>query len=64
MDGAEGRQGQRVTGRYEIRDYRGGQLKMIVWCEPGRAELVMATIAPERLPLLAEALARYLADAG
>jgi hypothetical protein len=48
-------------GRYEVRDYQGGGLKVIVWCEPGRPELVMTTIAAARLPALAEALNEHLA---
>ena len=67
MDGARVEGGQGVTGRYEVRDYRGG-LKVIVWWEPGKPELVMTTIAPERIEALAAALAEYLAggpaDAG
>ena len=47
--------------------HRGG-LKVIVWWEPGKPELVMTTIAPERIEALAAALAEYLAggpaDAG
>ena len=56
------------TGRYEVRDYQDGRLKVIVWCEPGKPELVMTTIAAGRLGLLAEALNEHLAggpaDAG
>jgi hypothetical protein len=49
-------------GRYEVRDYQGGGLKVIVWAEPGKVPLVMTTIAADRLPLLAEALDTALAD--
>ena len=49
------RRDRRATGRYEVRDYQDRRLKVIVWCEPGKPELVMTTIAAERLPLLAEA---------
>jgi hypothetical protein len=49
-------------GRYEVRDYpaAGRGLKAIVWCEPGRPPLIMTTISPDRLPLLARALSAYL----
>jgi hypothetical protein len=46
-------------GHYEVRPGPAG-LKAIVWVEPGQPPLVMTTIAAERLPLLAEALAAYL----
>lgn len=51
-----------MAGHYEVHDYpaAGHGLKAIVWAEPGKVPLVMTTIAPERLPLLAEALAGYL----
>ena len=53
-------------GRYEVRDYSaaGHGLKAIVWCEPGKPPLIMTTIAPERLPLLAAALNEHLAGEG
>jgi hypothetical protein len=51
-----------MAGHYEVHDYpaAGHALKAIVWAEPGKAPLIMTTIAPGRLPLLAEALAGYL----
>ena len=49
------------TGHYEVRDYQGGRLKVIVWCEPGKPDLVMTTIAAGRLPALAQALDEHLA---
>ena len=50
-----------MTGRYEVRDYQGGRLKVIVWVEPGKPELVMTTISAERIPALAKALNEHLA---
>ena len=48
-------------GHYEVRPGPAG-LKAIVWIgEPGQPPLLMTTIAADRLPLLAEALAGYLA---
>jgi hypothetical protein len=49
-------------GRYEVRPGPAG-LKAIVWIEPGRLALLMTTIAPDRLPLLAEALNDHLRGA-
>jgi len=53
-----------MAGHYEVHEYpaAGHALKALVWVEPGRVPLVMTTIAPERLPLLADALNRHLAD--
>ena len=48
------------AGRYEVRDYQGGGLKVIVWVEPGKPPLIMTTIAADRLPLLAQALNEHL----
>ena len=46
----------------------GVQLAEIVWCPPGEPLIKVAEMVPERVPLLAEALAGYLAggstDAG
>jgi hypothetical protein len=52
-----------MAGHYEVHDYpaAGHGLKVIVWAEPGRVPLVMTTITPERLPLLADALNKHLA---
>ena len=47
-------------GHYEVRPGPAG-LKAIVWIEPGQPPLLMTTIAPDRLPLLAEALNSHLA---
>ena len=49
------------AGRYEVHDYQGGGLKVIVWVEPGQPPLIMTSIAAGRLPLLAEALNEHLA---
>ena len=46
-------------GYYEVRPGPTG-LKAIVWIEPGKPALVMTTIHPTRLALLAEALNMYL----
>ncbi len=46
-------------GHYEVRPGPAG-LKSIVWIEPGKPPLIMTTIAPERLPLLAAALNGHL----
>jgi hypothetical protein len=55
-----------VTGHYEVRDLTrmGLRLVQIVWCPPGEPPIKMMEVVPERLPLLAEALREYLADAG
>jgi hypothetical protein len=59
-----------VTGRFEVRELRrmGVQLAEIVWCPPGEPPIKVCEMVPERVPLLAEALAAYLAggpaDAG
>jgi|GEM_PF-7023248 len=57
-----GDQGHR-PGHYEVRPGPAG-LKAIVWIEAGQPALLMVNIAPERVPLLAEALAGYLAARG
>ena len=36
--------------RYEVRDYQGGGLKVIVWVEPGQPPLIMTSIAAGRRP--------------
>lgn len=46
-------------GRYEVRPGPAG-LKSIVWIGPD-GPLLMTTISADRIPLLAEALAAYLA---
>jgi hypothetical protein len=59
-----------VTGRYEVRELTrmGGQLVEIAWCPPGEPLIKVTEMVPERVPLLAAALADYLAggpaDAG
>ena len=52
-----------VTGRFEIRELTrmGVELAGIWWCPPGEPPIKVAEMVPERLPLLAEALAEYLA---
>ena len=54
--------GRYMAGHYEVHDFpaAGHGLKALVWVEPGRTPLIMTTIAPERLPALAEALSEYL----
>jgi hypothetical protein len=54
-----------VTGRFEVRELTrmGVQLVQLVWCPPGEPPIKVCEMVPERVPLLAEALARYLADA-
>jgi hypothetical protein len=52
-----------MAGHYEVHDYPAaghGDLKALVWVEPGKVPLVMTTIAADRLPRLAAALAGYL----
>jgi hypothetical protein len=51
------------TGRYEVRalSRMGVELVGIWWCPPGEPPMKVAEMVPERLPLLAEALAEYLA---
>lgn len=53
-----------MTGHYEVRELTrmGVQLVEIVWCPPGEPLIKMTEMVPERVPLLAEALAGYLAD--
>jgi hypothetical protein len=55
-----------MPGHYEVHDYpaAGHSLKALVWIEPGRPPLIMTTIAPDRLPLLAAALNEHLAGPG
>lgn len=55
-----------MTGRFEVRELTrmGVRLAEIVWCPLGEPPIKVCEMVPERLPLLAEALARYLADAG
>ena len=53
-------QGHR-PGHYEVRPGPAG-LKAIVWVEPGQPPQMMTTIAPGRIPLLAEALNMYLSS--
>ena len=50
-----------MTGRYEVRDWPKGRLKVIVWCPPDSSPITMTTIDPARIPLLAEALNAWLA---
>lgn len=54
-----------MTGRFEVRELTrmGVQLVQLVWCPPGEPPIKVCEMVPERVPLLAEALARYLADA-
>lgn len=58
--------GSAVTGHYEVRELTrmGVRLVEIVWCPPGEPPIKVCEMVPERVPLLAEALAGYLADAG
>ena len=42
----------------------GVELAVIVWCPPGEPPIRVCEMVPERVPLLAEALGEYLADAG
>ena len=51
------------TGHFEIRELTrmGVELAGIWWCPPGEPPIKVAEMVPERLPLLAEALAEYLA---
>jgi len=52
------------AGRYEVRRETrlGVPMANIVWCPgDGSPAIPVTTMAPDRLPLLAEALARYLA---
>lgn len=53
-----------VTGRFEIRELTrmGVELVGIWWCPPGEPPIKVAEMVPERLPLLAEALAAYLSE--
>lgn len=59
-----------MTGRFEVRELTrmGVQLVEIVWCPPGEPPIKVCEMVPERVGLLAEALAEYLAggpaDAG
>ena len=58
-----GRQERRVTGHYEVgRETRlGVPVLAIYWITEGEAPMLLTVIAPDRAPLLAEALAEYLA---
>ncbi len=52
-----------MAGRYQVVDYPAaghGDLKALVWVEPGKTPLIMTTIAPDRIAPLAAALAEYL----
>ena len=55
-----------MSGRYEARDARrlGVPVVEIRWVPAGEPPMLVLVLAPERLPLLAEALNGYLADAG
>jgi hypothetical protein len=50
-------------GHYELRPVTrmGVGLVGIWWCPPGEPPIPVTELVPERLPLLAEALAGYLA---
>ena len=50
-------------GRYEVRPETilGVQVAALVWVEPGQPPMILTTIAPDRLPALAEALNEHLA---
>jgi hypothetical protein len=54
-------EGTTQAGRYEVHPatIRGVELMAIMWIVPGEPPALLTTIAPERLPLLAGALARY-----
>ncbi len=51
-----------ATGHYELRRETrlGVEVTGIYWITPGEPPLLMTTIAPERIPLLAAALSEYL----
>ena len=53
-----------MSGHYEVRELTrmGVGLVGIWWCPPGEPPIKVAEMVPERLPLLAEALNRYVAD--
>jgi hypothetical protein len=55
-----------VTGRYEVRELRrmGVLLVQITWCPPSEPPIWVCEMVPERVPLLRDALARYLDGAG
>ena len=60
------RRDRRATGRYEVRELTrmGVELVGIWWCPPGEPPIPITELVPERVPLLAEALAEYLAARG
>jgi hypothetical protein len=56
-------EGETVAGRYEVRSETilGVPVAALVWVVRGEPPMLLTTIAPERLPALAEALNRHVA---
>jgi hypothetical protein len=54
---------QQQHGHYEVRENHSNVrgVLAVLWVQPGQPPSIMFTISAERLPLLAAALARYLA---
>ena len=52
-----------MSGRYVVRDetVRGVEVTAVWWVVDGEPAVLLVNLARDRVPLLAEALARYLA---
>jgi hypothetical protein len=52
-----------MSGRYVVRDelVRGVEVTAVWWAGDGEPAVLLVNLARDRVPLLAEALARYLA---